>query len=102
MTNDQKFERLLLWTSIISGSIGLACCSVAAPGLYVLLMALLGCCVILGGTFAVFAVNDRNAASKQSPTSNTVVPFTVPGAPRNLTADLQGECRKPKPSRPAP
>jgi len=34
--------------------------------------------------FAVFAVNDRNAASKQSPTSNTVVPFTAPGPPRNL------------------
>ena len=33
--------------------------------------------------FTVVAVNDRNAGSKSSPVSNTVVPFTAPGAPRN-------------------
>jgi Fibronectin type III domain len=36
--------------------------------------------------FTVVAVNDRNAGSVASPASNTVVPFTVPGAPRSLTA----------------
>jgi hypothetical protein len=36
--------------------------------------------------FTVVAVNDRNAGSDASPQSNTVVPFTKPGAPRNLSA----------------
>jgi hypothetical protein len=35
--------------------------------------------------FIVSAVNNLGTASKPSPVSNTVVPFTVPGAPRNLT-----------------
>ena len=35
--------------------------------------------------FIVAAVNNLGTASKPSPVSNTVVPFTVPGAPRNLT-----------------
>jgi hypothetical protein len=36
--------------------------------------------------FTVVAINDINAASDSSPPSNTVVPFTQPGAPVNLTA----------------
>lgn len=36
--------------------------------------------------FIVVAVNDINAASEESDPSNTVVPFTVPGAPVDLTA----------------
>ncbi|HEY0699596.1 MAG TPA: fibronectin type III domain-containing protein, partial [Micromonospora sp.] len=36
--------------------------------------------------FTVVAVNDRGAGSKSSPISNTVVPFTLPGAPQSLTA----------------
>jgi hypothetical protein len=36
--------------------------------------------------FSVVAVNDKGAGSASSPVSNTVVPFTKPGAPRNLTA----------------
>lgn len=36
--------------------------------------------------FTVVAINDKNAASRPSPTSNTVVPFAPPGAPRNLSA----------------
>jgi Fibronectin type III domain len=34
--------------------------------------------------FIVTAINDKGTASKPSPVSNTVVPFTVPGPPRNL------------------
>ena len=43
--------------------------------------------------FTVIAVNDRGAGSKASPVSNTVVPYTVPGPPRNvqaLTVDAKG------------
>jgi hypothetical protein len=36
--------------------------------------------------FTVVTVNDLNAASQPSPPSNTVVPFTAPSAPRNLSA----------------
>jgi hypothetical protein len=36
--------------------------------------------------FTVVAINDRGAGSASSPVSNTVVPFTKPGAPRNLNA----------------
>lgn len=36
--------------------------------------------------FSVVAVNERGAGSKSSPLSNTVVPFTRPGAPEDLTA----------------
>ncbi|WP_341716613.1 fibronectin type III domain-containing protein [Micromonospora sp. FIMYZ51] len=36
--------------------------------------------------FTVVAVNDKGAASEASPVSNTVVPFTVPGAPVELRA----------------
>lgn len=36
--------------------------------------------------FTVVAVNDINAASEESEPSNTVIPFTVPGAPLNLAA----------------
>jgi len=36
--------------------------------------------------FTVVAINDINAASNPSPPSNTIVPFTVPGAPVNLAA----------------
>jgi hypothetical protein len=36
--------------------------------------------------FTVTAVNDRGASSKASPPSNTVVPYTLPGKPGNLTA----------------
>jgi hypothetical protein len=36
--------------------------------------------------FSVVAVNNRNAGSDPSPTSNTVVPFTRPGAPQQVTA----------------
>jgi hypothetical protein len=36
--------------------------------------------------FTVVAVNDINAASEESEPSNTVVPFTVPGAPVDLAA----------------
>ncbi len=35
--------------------------------------------------FIVAAVNNLGTASQPSPVSNTVVPFTVPGAPRGLT-----------------
>jgi hypothetical protein len=35
--------------------------------------------------FTVTAVNDKNASSKPSPASNTVVPFNVPSAPKNLS-----------------
>jgi len=34
--------------------------------------------------FTVTAINDKGGASKPSPLSNTVVPYTLPGAPRNL------------------
>ena len=34
--------------------------------------------------FTVSAVNDKNASSKPSPASNTVVPFAAPGPPKNL------------------
>jgi hypothetical protein len=36
--------------------------------------------------FTVTAINDRGASSKASPTSNSVVPYTVPAAPKGLTA----------------
>jgi len=36
--------------------------------------------------FTVVTVNDLNAGSQPSPLSNTVVPFSAPGAPRNLNA----------------
>ncbi|HEY2673730.1 MAG TPA: fibronectin type III domain-containing protein [Rugosimonospora sp.] len=36
--------------------------------------------------FTVTAVNDRGASSKASPTSNSVVPYTVPTAPKGLSA----------------
>lgn len=36
--------------------------------------------------FMVTAINDKGTASKPSPVSNTVVPFTVPGTPRTLRA----------------
>ncbi|HEX5596826.1 MAG TPA: fibronectin type III domain-containing protein [Micromonosporaceae bacterium] len=36
--------------------------------------------------FSVVAVNERGAGSKSSPVSNTVVPFTRPGAPTGLRA----------------
>jgi hypothetical protein len=36
--------------------------------------------------FTVVAINDRNAGSKPSPLSNTVVPYTTPGPPRNVSA----------------
>jgi len=36
--------------------------------------------------FTVVSINDRNAASDDSPVSNTVIPFSTPGAPVNLTA----------------
>jgi hypothetical protein len=34
--------------------------------------------------FIVTAINDKGTASKPSPVSNSVVPYTVPGAPRGL------------------
>ncbi len=43
--------------------------------------------------FTVVAVNDIGAGSKDSPASNTVVPYNKPGAPKSLTAgtyDAQG------------
>jgi hypothetical protein len=43
--------------------------------------------------FTVTAVNDKGANSKTSPVSNTVVPFTVPSAPKSMrarTVDAQG------------
>ena len=43
--------------------------------------------------FTVVAVNDKGAGSKPSPVSNTVVPFTVPSAPKNVqavTVDAKG------------
>jgi hypothetical protein len=43
--------------------------------------------------FTVTAVNDKGANSKTSPVSNTVVPYTVPNAPRSVrarTVDAQG------------
>lgn len=36
--------------------------------------------------FTVVSVTNRGAASEASPVSNTVVPFTTPGAPQSLTA----------------
>ncbi len=36
--------------------------------------------------FTVVAVNDKGAGSTASPSSNTVVPFNKPGAPKNLNA----------------
>jgi hypothetical protein len=36
--------------------------------------------------FTVIAINDLNAASVESPASNTVIPYTVPDAPVNLSA----------------
>ena len=36
--------------------------------------------------FTVVSINDRNAASDDSPVSNTVIPFSTPGAPVNLIA----------------
>jgi hypothetical protein len=36
--------------------------------------------------FSVISVNDKGAASKPSPVSNTVVPYTVPDKPASLTA----------------
>ncbi|MBX6752000.1 MAG: fibronectin type III domain-containing protein, partial [Micromonosporaceae bacterium] len=36
--------------------------------------------------FTVIAINDVNAASDESDPSNTVIPFTVPGAPLDLVA----------------
>jgi hypothetical protein len=47
--------------------------------------------------FTVVAINDKNAGSPPSPVSNTVVPFTTPGAPRNVSAatvtDQRGSIR---------
>ncbi|HWH01966.1 MAG TPA: fibronectin type III domain-containing protein, partial [Pilimelia sp.] len=43
--------------------------------------------------FSVVAVNDRGAASKSSPVSDTVVPFTVPGAVGALSAGPVAEQR---------
>jgi hypothetical protein len=40
--------------------------------------------------FTVVAINDRGAGSASSPASNTVVPFTRPGAPRSLSASTAG------------
>jgi Fibronectin type III domain len=43
--------------------------------------------------FTVVSINDKGASSKASPPSNTVVPYTRPGAPENLrasTVDAQG------------
>jgi hypothetical protein len=43
--------------------------------------------------FTVVSVNDKGAASKASPVSNTVVPFTAPAAPGNtraVTVDAKG------------
>jgi hypothetical protein len=37
-------------------------------------------------TFTVVAINDINAVSADSPASNRIVPFNVPGAPVSLTA----------------
>jgi hypothetical protein len=34
--------------------------------------------------FILTAINDKGTASKPSPVSNTVVPYALPGAPRNL------------------
>lgn len=34
--------------------------------------------------FTVTAINNKGSASKPSPLSNTVVPYTLPGAPKNL------------------
>jgi hypothetical protein len=36
--------------------------------------------------FTVIAINDLNAASVESPASNTIIPYTVPDAPLNLGA----------------
>jgi hypothetical protein len=36
--------------------------------------------------FSVVAVNDKGAGSTPSPLSNSIVPYTTPGPPRNLTA----------------
>jgi hypothetical protein len=36
--------------------------------------------------FSVVALNDKNAGSKPSPVSNSIVPFAAPGAPKNVTA----------------
>ena len=43
--------------------------------------------------FTVVAVNDRNAGSPSSPVSNTVVPFTTPARPQNLTAQTHPDQR---------
>jgi hypothetical protein len=43
--------------------------------------------------FTVVAINDINAASDPSPVSNTIVPFTVPGAPVNLAAGTVSSAR---------
>jgi hypothetical protein len=46
--------------------------------------------------FTVVSVNDKGAASKASPVSNTVVPFTAPAAPGNTRAasvDAKGTVR---------
>ena len=47
--------------------------------------------------FTVVAVNDKNAGSKASPASNTIVPFAAPGPPRNVGAatvtDQRGSIR---------
>ncbi|HKT03290.1 MAG TPA: fibronectin type III domain-containing protein, partial [Rugosimonospora sp.] len=43
--------------------------------------------------FTVVAINDKGASSQASPLSNTVVPYTLPGAPPNLkasTVDAKG------------
>jgi hypothetical protein len=36
--------------------------------------------------FTVVSINDISAASNDSPVSNTIIPFTTPGAPVNVTA----------------
>jgi hypothetical protein len=43
--------------------------------------------------FTVVAINDINAASADSPVSNVVIPFTVPGAPANVNATTDASTR---------
>jgi hypothetical protein len=43
--------------------------------------------------FTVTAVNDKNASSKPSPVSNSVVPFNVPGPPKNLAGATVTDAR---------
>jgi hypothetical protein len=40
--------------------------------------------------FSVVTINDKGAASKESPLSDSVVPYTVPAAPGNLRATTGG------------